>query len=1340
MEFVSKWHPNRMGMVDFWYYTNEEFHFDHGHMLLRGSNGSGKSVTMQSFIPLLLDGNKSSERLDPFGTRSRKIENYLLEEEGGRDDRIGYLYLEFKREESDTYKTIGMGLHARKGKPLDTWYFVIEDNRRIGVDIQLMQNNLAISRQSLKNLIQEQLYTSQKVYCEKVNQALFGFERIEEYKEAIDLLLQLRSPKLSNSLKPSMLNEILNNSLRPLSEEDLRPMSEAISNMDNIKDQLDALKQSRQSANAIYQVYEQYGKALLYEKLHLYQNAYKEEEMQKKKQDSFYREQEENKKIKEECLEKQKDYQRKIELLKKEEEDLNASDRLRLVKEVQGLEKEYAQLKEELQRKLQALDKKETQYHETKKDYKKQKDEYEVLCMQIDEKLKEMDDLQEELQLEEHDAFRLEFQEETTKDYDFTYTLRFVKEKEENLRQVILKLKEYTSQKEVLEQLIDSCQQREDEVQKQRSLVSKYESLYDEMLDEYREGMNSWYASLKQLHIEKSALEDMQKFLSEYEERKTFLPIQNIIQQAFHIDKEQLSTTRIQLENEQRLVQKELLRLHQEIEEWENKEDPMPFIEDGRKQNRAFLDKQGISYRPLYTLLEFDEQVNEELKGQIEEYLQRSRLLNALLVHKDQKETILKKEIGSFDDYVFTDKEVEYLSSWYLKGNTLQELYQSLFAFFEELHISVNGLSFDEDGYQMHAIYGTLAKDKQVVFVGKKAREQYRKDKIEELKALKEEQQKEETRLKDKIADILGKEEILKEESASFLTEDDLQKALLMWKEEEGRLSLLERSLNEAKKRVEEKQAMLQKLYLDVQKMASSFPVKLQVEAFEEYRSSFEDYKQYLQDICTMYPSSRKALEMKLYLSVKLNELEEDIDTVKYEKDQLDEQSILKQQLLVQKQQQLKELGGDDITKRLQEISDLLIRLPKEQLQNERKLGSLEEAEIKINEELRHLEVDLQEKEQTTALYLDILKEQVDNGCIRIPLEEYDDLVATVMLYEKQNPIQKKSDTLKGDVQGVFYAQRGSLQDYQVSFTMDDLWEEVDGISSRIHLKAKFHGKQLPFEQLLEQLDTAIETQKHLLEDSDRHLFEDILVNIISKKIRIRIQDSKHWVETMNRYMNAMTDSSSGLRLSLQWRNKKAESEEELDTKELVELLQKDVGMLKESDLKKLSTHFRSRIESVRRVMDEEDNMQSFHQLMRVVMDYRQWFEFRILAQKAKDTKKELTNQLFFSFSGGEKAMAMYVPLFSAVAAKFESSRKDAPLLIALDEAFAGVDDKNISIMFALIEKFNFDYIMNSQVLWGDYPTVHHLAIYELFRPDNARFVTVIPYEWDGKVKRMKME
>lgn len=75
--------------------------------------------------------------------------------------------------------------------------------------------------------------------------------------------------------------------------------------------------------------------------------------------------------------------------------------------------------------------------------------------------------------------------------------------------------------------------------------------------------------------------------------------------------------------------------------------------------------------------------------------------------------------------------------------------------------------------------------------------------------------------------------------------------------------------------------------------------------------------------------------------------------------------------------------------------------------------------------------------------------------------------------------------------------------------------------------------------------------------------------------------------------------------------------------------------------------------------------------------------------------------------------------------------------MIALDEAFAGVDEKNINNMFDLIGKFKFDFIMNSQVLWGDYPSVKALAIHELFRPENARFVTVISYEWNGHSKKL---
>ena len=46
----NRWVPHRVGLVNYWYYDEEEFHFSNGKLLLRGGNGSGKSVTMQSFI------------------------------------------------------------------------------------------------------------------------------------------------------------------------------------------------------------------------------------------------------------------------------------------------------------------------------------------------------------------------------------------------------------------------------------------------------------------------------------------------------------------------------------------------------------------------------------------------------------------------------------------------------------------------------------------------------------------------------------------------------------------------------------------------------------------------------------------------------------------------------------------------------------------------------------------------------------------------------------------------------------------------------------------------------------------------------------------------------------------------------------------------------------------------------------------------------------------------------------------------------------------------------------------------------------------------------------------
>ena len=205
-----------------------------------------------------------------------------------------------------------------------------------------------------------------------------------------------------------------------------------------------------------------------------------------------------------------------------------------------------------------------------------------------------------------------------------------------------------------------------------------------------------------------------------------------------------------------------------------------------------------------------------------------------------------------------------------------------------------------------------------------------------------------------------------------------------------------------------------------------------------------------------------------------------------------------------------------------------------------------------------------------------------------------------------------------------------------------------------------------------------------------------------------------------------------GLTFRLDWKAKKAEGDAELDTAQLVLLLNKDRALVTREDSQRVSTHFRAKVKAARQKAVEEDQMVSYADLIRTVLDYRNWYEFLFLYERDGDVQKELTDRAFNKFSGGEKAMAMYVPLFAALSAQYKKGGSQCPIMLALDEAFAGVDERNISAMFELVKILDFDYIMNSQALWGCYANVESLNIAELHRPANSSVVTILRYYWDG--------
>ena len=288
--------------------------------------------------------------------------------------------------------------------------------------------------------------------------------------------------------------------------------------------------------------------------------------------------------------------------------------------------------------------------------------------------------------------------------------------------------------------------------------------------------------------------------------------------------------------------------------------------------------------------------------------------------------------------------------------------------------------------------------------------------------------------------------------------------------------------------------------------------------------------------------------------------------------------------------------------------------------------------------------------------------------------------------------------------------------------------------NTRADVTAMYQGIKLNIIELFKRIENDILENKELISQQDRHLFEDILLNTVGEKIRNRINSSNEWVAKINNIMSKMQENSA-LSFKLVWRSISAEGEDEMDTRELVKILKMDPKLLKETDYERLTNHFRSKIKKAEELY--KDSYISFYKIVEEILDYRSWFTFQLLYQRKGMNEKELTDKTFSKFSGGERAKSMYIPLFASVYAKLLLASSSALRIIALDEAFAGVDDTNIREMFGILKYLDIDFIINSQVLWGDYDTIDDLSICELIRPQNSQIVTVERYRWNGKYKEI---
>ena len=259
----ERWQPLRIGLVELFHYDSEEFWFHDGHLLLRGNNGTGKSKVLSLTLPFLFDASLKPSRIEPDGDPGKRMAwNLLL---GKHERRIGYAWIEFGRIDEDgtaRYLTLGCGLSAVAARAqVESWFFVTE-GQRVGRDLWLINPQRAVLGKDRLGLAlgeHGRVFETAGAYRRAVDERLFHLGEAR-YGALMDTLIQLRQPQLSKKPNEENLSNALTEALPPLPDDLLTDVAEAMSQLEEYGLQLAELQALAKAIGAFNGLYQRYAR------------------------------------------------------------------------------------------------------------------------------------------------------------------------------------------------------------------------------------------------------------------------------------------------------------------------------------------------------------------------------------------------------------------------------------------------------------------------------------------------------------------------------------------------------------------------------------------------------------------------------------------------------------------------------------------------------------------------------------------------------------------------------------------------------------------------------------------------------------------------------------------------------------------------------------------------------------------------------------------------------------------------------------------------------------------------------------------------------------------------
>ena len=506
-----------------------------------------------------------------------------------------------------------------------------------------------------------------------------------------------------------------------------------------------------------------------------------------------------------------------------------------------------------------------------------------------------------------------------------------------------------------------------------------------------------------------------------------------------------------------------------------------------------------------------------------------------------------------------------------------------------------------ENNYKIGIIKGTTNTEYELKYIGSKKREQYRLEKIQKLENKIEELNIILESLNENINKIEKSIETLNKEYKEFVNGEDIDEEIKIIDEIKSNLEIKEKELLAINEDIYKVKKELKEISNSLFEETEYINIPKNTESYESVIDSIREYKDVINEIRQAYNEKNNILEQQETYKLINESLKNDLENIYGEISILKNEKLTLTKNIESLEYALKSLGIDEIEKELDRLSNIISNYPKE-IQKLIECKSERNSNIKYNKDrLNEFNLNLTTKNKELNFYKENFRYEFNLGYIE-ELKDLDESKAIEYVIENYKLSEKyKKNEIISKIYEIIRESSLELNNYNIGvYDIDNIYsnyedENIKGlidISKRSDIRIKLQKKDISLYDLIKELNSNIEEHNLLINENERKVFEDILINTLSTKISARISRAKNWVKEIDKLMDNVK-TSNGLKLNITWVPKKGQSEEDIDTKELSTLLSTS-QFLTEEEREKVSRHFKLKLKQQKRRMEDENKIASY--------------------------------------------------------------------------------------------------------------------------------------------------